>query len=195
MSSTREFVLEMLSRNKSIENTSYSGMSHLEKNGRKSLLDTFKDNLALASGTWYELANVSGVLPLIKAIHPNAHNICSATEEVRGNKDLNRVTTPNPMKDVDVAIIRAEFGVAETGMVWVSEENMQINALGPLTQHLVILLDPDRMVKNMHEAYEEVYLSNHNYGCFMLGPSATAEVGTKTEQATPGPRSLTVCFC
>jgi hypothetical protein len=51
-----------------------------------------------------------------------------------------------------------------------------IDALAFLSQHLVVLLDPDEIVPDMHEAYRRVRLKETAYGCFMMGPSATADV-------------------
>jgi L-lactate utilization protein LutC len=45
------------------------------------------------------------------------------------------------LADVDVAIVRASFAVAETGSVLLSEENIGITALVYLAQYLVVLLD------------------------------------------------------
>jgi hypothetical protein len=58
------------------------------------------------------------------------------------------------LNDVDVGV-RAVFGVAETGSVWLSEAELKVNALGFLPQHLVVLLDPIRIVDNLHHAYRE----------------------------------------
>ena len=42
----------------------------------------------------------------------------------------------------DVGVVRAAFGVAETGSIWLSEQDLRVNALAYLAQHLVALLDP-----------------------------------------------------
>ena len=95
---------------------------------------------------------------------------------------------------MDVGVIRARFGVAETGMVWLTQEDLKIDALGVLSQHLVILLDPQQLVRDMYEAYGRIDLQATNYGCFMLGPSATADIGAFMVRGAQGARSLTVIF-
>ena len=51
----------------------------------------------------------------------------------------------------------ASFGphlaVAETGSVWLSETELQVNSLAFLAQHLLALLDPGDIVGNLHHAY------------------------------------------
>ena len=120
--------------------------------------------------------------------------ICSAVSEIRGNRDIHAIKDPHELDDVDVGVIRARFGVAETGMVWLTQEDLVVDALGVLAQHLVILLDPQQLVRDMYEAYERIDLQATNYGCFMLGPSATADIGAFMVRGAQGARSLTVIF-
>jgi L-lactate utilization protein LutC len=72
---------------------------------------------------------------------PQARVICSATREVLGNRDIETVSDARDLHDVDVGVVRAVFAVAETGSVALSEREFGINALGFLSQHLVVLLD------------------------------------------------------
>lgn len=160
----------------------------------KPLLDEFKENLVAGAGTWYEITKTEDVQTRIKTLHPDAGIICSATPEVHSNKDLSEITDPHELDDVDVGIIRASFGVAETGMVWLTEKQLHINALGFLSQHLIILLNPNDIVRDMYEAYARINLHESNYGCFMLGPSATADIGAYMVHGAQGARSLAVFF-
>lgn len=160
----------------------------------KPLLDEFKESLIAGAGTWHEIRKGEDAQALIMAIHPDAKIICSATSELQGNKILSGITDPHELDNVDIGIIRAAFGVAETGMVWLTEEQLRINALGFLSQHLIILLNPDDLVRDMYEAYARINLRKNNYGCFMLGPSATADIGAYMVHGAQGARSLTVFF-
>jgi L-lactate dehydrogenase complex protein LldG len=51
-----------------------------------------------------------------------------------------------------------------------------VDALGFLSQHLVVLLDPEQIVADMHQAYRRIRLHLTEYGCCMMGPSATADI-------------------
>ena len=55
--------------------------------------------------------------------------VCSATPEVSGHYDLAAVAQPRDLADVDVAIVRAAFGIAETGSVLLTDTALQVNAL------------------------------------------------------------------
>ena len=129
---------------------------------------------------------------LLKRLFPDAKVVCSAVAEVAGNRKLDRVKTPAALHDVDVGVVRAVFGVAETGSLWLTEAQFKVSSLGFLAQHLVVLLDPARIVDNMHHAYRERAQFNAPYGVFMTGPSATADIEGVLIHGAQGIRTLTV---
>jgi L-lactate dehydrogenase complex protein LldG len=66
-----------------------------------------------------------------------------------------------------------------------------------LAEHLVIVLAESDIVDNMHAAYERLgaRLGEAAYGCFMSGPSKTADIEQALVIGAQGPRSLTVvCY-
>ncbi|MDH6313833.1 L-lactate dehydrogenase complex protein LldG [Parabacteroides sp. PFB2-10] len=190
--STRELLIEAMGLNTTSEAFILQNVPLFTK--EKSMLEEFKENLTRTSSHWYEVSNATEIKPLIHILHPEANVIGSATSEVRGSKDLNHMYNPCELEEVDVAVIRAEFGVAETGMLWVSQQNMPIHALDHLSRHLVILLHPDRLVKDMREAYEEVYSGDINFGSFISGPFPGSKTKAKRQRKQHGPKSVTVCF-
>jgi L-lactate dehydrogenase complex protein LldG len=129
---------------------------------------------------------------LVVRLFPDAKVIVSATPEVAGNRPLANPRNPTELADVDVGIVRASYGVAETGSVWLSEVQFKVNALGFLAQHLVVLLDPARIVGNLHDAYHERGHVTARYGVFMTGPSATADIEGVLIHGAQGIRTLTV---
>ena len=83
-----------------------------------------------------------------------------------GNRPLDRVRRPHELRDVDVGVVRALFGVAQTGSVWVSETQYKVNALGIPVATPRRLLDPDPDPSpNMHRAYRERAHFDAGYGC------------------------------
>jgi L-lactate dehydrogenase complex protein LldG len=93
-----------------------------------------------------------------------------------------------------VGVVRAQFGVAESGAVWLTQEDLTVDGLGFLSQHLVVLLDPEQIVQNMHEAYARVRLDQTAYGCFMMGPSATGDIEATMVRGAQEVRSLSLFF-
>jgi L-lactate dehydrogenase complex protein LldG len=118
--------------------------------------------------------------------------ICSATDEVAGNRRLDRDTEPATLNDVDVGVVRARYGVGETGSLWLDDEQFRVSALGFLSQHLVVLLDPLAIVANLHDAYRRRADFDAPYGVFMTGPSATADIEGVLIHGAQGIRTLTV---
>jgi len=128
----------------------------------------------------------------IRARFPEARVICSATPEVSGTRSVSTVRHPAELEDVDVGVVRAPFGVAETGSVWLSEREFGVNVLGFLSQHLVVLLDPRSIVPDLHHAYRHPGFREARYAVFMTGPSATADIEGVLVRGAQGIRTLTV---
>jgi L-lactate dehydrogenase complex protein LldG len=157
-----------------------------------SALERFKAGVARMGGKVAEAPGDGAVEALIAKLFPAAKVICSATGEVAGNRRLDPTRPPAGLHDVDVGVVRAVFGVAETGSVWITDAQFKVSALGFLPQHLVVLLDPARIVDNMHHAYRERAQFDAGYGVFMTGPSATADIEGVLIHGAQGIRSLTV---
>jgi L-lactate dehydrogenase complex protein LldG len=128
----------------------------------------------------------------IQARFAPAPVVVSATPEVKGTRPLPRPGQPAALADVDVGVVRAAFGVVETGSVWLSEREFGVNALGFLPQHLVVLLDPATLVANLHVAYRQPGFFEARYAVFMTGPSATADIEGVLIRGAQGIRSLTL---
>ena len=159
-----------------------------------SLLDEFRENLTSMGGKLAPALDAGGLDAWLRAQFPEAAVICSATPEVRGTRPLDSGAQPAELADVDVGVVRAAFGVAETGSVWLSEEELQVNALAYLAQHLVILLDPARIVGNLHQAYRDPRFNTARYAVLVTGPSATADIEGVLIHGAQGVRSLTVAM-
>jgi L-lactate dehydrogenase complex protein LldG len=67
-----------------------------------------------------------------------------------------------------------------------------VNALGVLSQHLVVLLDPSSIVATMHDAYAQIDLTGSPYGVFIAGPSATGDIEGVIIHGAQGARSMTI---
>ena len=155
-------------------------------------LENFRTALVRMGGKLVDVPVEGDVDALRRRLFPDAKVICSATPEVTGTRALERVRTPAELHDVDVGVVRAVYGVAETGSVWLTEAQFNVNTLGFLAQHLIVLLDPSRIVVNMHHAYRGRAQFDARYGVFMTGPSATADIEGVLIHGAQGIRTLTV---
>lgn len=159
-----------------------------------SLRSEFELHLREAGGAAHAVSSPEQAAAKLAELHPDAKVICSAVPEIPGTRDVRRIKDPHELADVDVGIVRAQFGIAESGAVWLTQEDLVVDALGFLSQHLIVLLDPSEIVPDMHEAYRRVRLDKTSFGCFMMGPSATADVEATLVHGAQGARSLNVFF-
>ena len=132
---------------------------------------------------------------LVARLHPQAGSVCSTVPELAGSRALPDAARPHELEDVDVGIVRAAFGVAETGSVLLTERELQVEAIGFLVQHLIVLLDPARIVATLHDAYLDAAFGRARYQILMTGPSATADIEGVLIHGAQGIRSLTVVPC
>jgi len=189
--STLESFLQSIEANLPKEKVGYPLIPSFES-GPEDLRQEFQVNLLKADGAFFKPSSIGEAREIAEKMYPDAKVICSATDEWVGTKDIRQVQRPHEMADVDLAIVRSTMGVAETAMVWLTETGLRIPSLGFLCQHIIVLLDPKRITRNMHTAYRQVQLNKNNYGCFVMGPSATADIGAVLIHGAQGPRSLTV---
>jgi L-lactate dehydrogenase complex protein LldG len=128
----------------------------------------------------------------IRRLLEHSRLVCSATPEIGGELDLAAVADPRALADVNHAVVRASCGVAETGSVLLTEQDLQVNALAYLAQHLIVLLDPADIVVNIHCAYARREFRERRYAVFHSGPSATADIEGVLILGAQGVRSLSV---
>ncbi|KXV66444.1 LutC/YkgG family protein [Gluconobacter oxydans] len=120
--------------------------------------------------------------------------VLSCVPEFEGDMKITPQTKPTDIAPVEYAVLRAAFGVAETGSLCFTEKQLLVNTTGFLPQHLVILLDPSQIVYNLHNAYQRPEWTQAHYAVFQSGPSATADIEGVLVHGAQGVRSLSVLF-
>jgi L-lactate dehydrogenase complex protein LldG len=154
------------------------------------LVEQFSAGVARMGGKVIESGDA--LASIVRDLHPDAKVVVSAMAEHVGTRYLVARESPASLEDVDVGIVRARFGVAETGSVWITDADFVVSALGFLAQHLIVLLDPAQIVPDMHHAYSKRDEFQAGYGVFMTGPSATADIEGILIHGAQGIRSLVV---
>jgi len=154
----------------------------------------FVTALQAMGGTCADVSAAAEVGALIRERFGAEASIASATAEVQGTRPLAADTEPASLQDVDVGVVRARFGVAETGSVWLSEREYGVNALGYIVQHLVVLLDPAQLLDGLQNVYRRDDFHAARYAALVTGPSATADIEGVLIRGAQGVRSLTVVW-
>jgi L-lactate dehydrogenase complex protein LldG len=157
-----------------------------------SLLAAFKDSLQRTGGLFLDPPTSGDPLAPVRAQIANAKVVCSTLPEITGNVNIAYMHASQDLADVDYAIVRASFAVAETGSVLLTELDLYINALAYLPQHLIVLLDPADIVINLHHAYRRPEFRSRHYAAFHSGPSATSDIDGVFIHGAQGVRSLSV---
>ena len=157
-----------------------------------SLVEAFCEAMQRMGGRVLEAASGSDPLAPVSAILKSSRLVCSATPEISGECNLDDLVDPRTLAGVDHAVVRASFGIAETGSVLLADQNLKVNALAYLAQHLIVLLDPGEIVPNLHAAYARPEMRAYAYAAFHSGPSATADIEGVLVQGAQGVRSLAV---
>jgi L-lactate dehydrogenase complex protein LldG len=157
-----------------------------------SLLDAFKDSLHRMGGIFLDPPDSGDLLAPVRAKLASAKVVCSTVPEIVGNRDIAAARAPRDLADVDFAVVRASFAVAETGSVLLSDADLRVNALAYLAEHLIVMLDPAEIVLNLHHAYRRPEFRASHYACFHSGPSATADIEGVLIHGAQGVRSLSV---
>jgi L-lactate dehydrogenase complex protein LldG len=163
-----------------------------DDNPPSSLLSAFKENLHRMGGVFLDPPDPGDVLAPVRAKIADAKIVCSTVPEITGNRDIAEVRAPRDLADVDFAIVRASFAVAETGSILLSDADLPVNAVAYLAQHLIVLLDPADTVINLHHAYRRPEFRDRHYASFHSGPSATADIEGVLIHGAQGVRSLSV---
>ncbi len=154
-------------------NTLAHRVAHLIVNGadpRRILLMTFSRRAATEMTRRVEriarqvIGDRAGVMTEAPAWAGTFHGIgARLLPEIAGNRDTAGIGAPRDLADVDFAIVRASFAVAETGSVLLSETDLRANAVAYLAQHLIVLLDPADIVVNLHHAYRRPEFRDGHY--------------------------------
>lgn len=131
----------------------------------------------------------------ILELYPNEKQIASNVEYLTiSNFNQEEQTDPHLLKNIDLAVVKGEFAVAENGAVWLNDSKNRHRSLYFIAQNIVIVVPKEAIVNNMHEAYEQVNFDNSKYGVFVSGPSKTADIEQSLVIGAHGPKSGYVIF-
>ena len=151
---------------------------------------------AIATGigsSVYEINSINDIKAIIADRFNLSLRIISSFSELSDIAETNiSQLDPHTLEDVEIAILQADFAVAENAAFWVPENNSLQRVLPFIAQHLVMVVSKDALVPTMHQAYEKISDSDYGYGVFIAGPSKTADIEQSLVLGAHGPRSMTV---
>lgn len=155
--------------------------------------DEFVLSVEAAAGRVQRVETVGEITAVLKGQFPDAKTIISEVDGIDiGSTEPVAITKAAELDSLDLAVVAGQLGVAENGAVWVSDRNFSHRIIPFITSHLVIVLESQDIVENMHDAYQRLNGCNEGFGVFIAGPSKTADIEQTLVIGAHGPLSLTV---
>ena len=154
-------------------------------------LKQFMETVRFVGGDAVLLEPGQDINQLIRSIYPDASLIASSLPYVTASLDPDTVSEASDLNGVDVGVVEGKVAVAENGCIWIPQ-TMKERAVMFISQCLVIIVDRNDIVNNMHQAYEKVSSTEYLYGCFISGPSKTADIAQALVMGAQAARDVTV---
>lgn len=130
---------------------------------------------------------------VIKKQYPEAKTFASNLPYIHiAQKNPDTVSEAKELDGTDVGIVEGKIGVAENGCIWIPQ-TMKEKAVCFISEYLVIVLDKNNIVNNMHEAYKRIEFDpEYQFGTFISGPSKTADIEQALVMGAQAARGVTV---
>jgi L-lactate dehydrogenase complex protein LldG len=106
--------------------------------------------------------------------------------------DTTAAANPQGLDHIEIALMDAQFGVAENGAVWLTEDQYKVRALPFICSHLAVVLHKENIVSTMHDAYQRIADASYGFGLFIAGPSKTADIEQSLVLGAHGPKTMTI---
>lgn len=188
--STRDIILQKIRENKPSEIPMPSAIrfeSHFENTESK-----FIETLTTIYTEVIVVKNMAELAIKAEELYGKVVNKATTIPELSNWADFSlNVSDPHELETIEMAILKAEFGVAENGAVWISDNYLQHRALPFITQNLAFVIPRNAIVNNMHDAYDRLKETT-GWGCFISGPSKTADIEQSLVIGAHGARSMVI---
>lgn len=187
---SREKILEEVKRNQpSAVPLPELGFQGPKQNNVQEYIDTFTS----VGGKAVTVDNLDSIKALImEQFEANTRMITTLPEFAGALEMYSAEADPRSFENVEMALIRGHFAVAENGAVWFTEEIMGQRIIPFICKHLAVVVEAAAIVPTMHEAYERIGAGNYGFGVFIAGPSKTADIEQALVLGAHGPLSMTV---
>lgn len=157
------------------------------------VVEKYKTVLKSIGGYFVEVKNYDAIIDFIKNNYDIKKRIITTLPELSEiavtdwfNDD------PHTLKDVELTIVKAHFGVAENSALWVTDAILGQRVATFIPQYLVIIVNRNDIVATMHQGYDRIGNQEYGFGTFIAGPSKTADIEQSLVLGAHGARGLIV---
>lgn len=200
---TRDDILERIRKN-TIHNYEMPDLRPLEEKALAfdDKISAFKKALEQAGGKLVSVTSAADIAAEVEKHFPDARRVAVAVSDGDIAESLaeglkcgtfgpDSVGRSADLNGTDVAVVDGCLGVCENGAVWIMQ-SVERRAIYFISEALVIVLDHNDIVNNMHEAYERIDTGPMGFGVFVSGPSKTADIEQALVFGAHGPRDVVV---
>ena len=148
--------------------------------------------LTAIGGTGHIVDSYAAIENIIREEYKEAKRIVSLCKELSIAVEVENDMDPHTLDTVDLAVVHAQFGVAENGAVWITDDMLPQRVLPFITQQLAVIIKRTDIVPTMHHAYERIGSADYGFGVFIAGPSKTADIEQSLVLGAHGPKTMRV---
>ena len=189
---SRENILNTIKKNKPIL-TELPVIAFESFKERRDLRKLFIENIEATGGEVIIVKDIDDISLYFYDLFKDLNNIISLSKYLNMSTiNPAEISSAKELDKLEIAILDAQFGIAENGAVWISDENVSHRSIPFITLHLVLILNEKEILENMHDAYDRLSSFDEGYGVFISGPSKTADIEQSLVIGAQGPLSTTV---
>lgn len=157
------------------------------------VLETYKTVLKNIGGDSVEVADYNEIISYLKSNYTVDKRIITTIPELSEIAVLDwNHDDPHTLQNVELAIIKAHFGVAENSGLWVTDDILGQRVTPFIAQYLAIVVNKSDILATMHQAYKRIGNQEYGFGTFIAGPSKTADIEQSLVLGAHGARGLIV---
>lgn len=189
--SSREQILAQIKKNKPAELPLPEPFSVIREDENNVL--RFTEVLQSIGGVVKQVDDLQEVQTYLKELEGKGLEVVNGVAGISPN-NLDQYTGKDALsvEGVHTVVLNGACGVAENGSVWLSEAAIGNRLLPFICQELILVVNADSIVPDMHQAYQKITVDTDGYGAFIAGPSKTADIEQSLVIGAHGPLALTV---
>ena len=157
------------------------------------VLETYKTVLKNIGGEPVEVSGYHEILDFIRNNYTLDRRIITTIPELSEVASLDwKNDDPHTLQNVELAIVKAHFGVAENSALWVTDDILGQRVTPFIAQYLAIIVKKSDILATMHQAYDKIGNLEYGFATFIAGPSKTADIEQSLVLGAHGARGLIV---
>ncbi len=190
--SSRDSILSKIKNNQPTSAAELPGLSFLGLD-KVDVIETYKTVLKGIGGFCEEVSSLDEVKAYVSAHYSADKRIITTIPEFASIAETDWASNdPHTLQNVDLAIIKAHFGVAENSGLWVTDAILGQRVSPFIPQYLSIIVNKSDILATMHQAYDRIGDLDYGFGTFIAGPSKTADIEQSLVLGAHGARGLVV---